>query len=301
MLTVFSKIYHQPDASDMTSTRKQIEVVQRAQECGLVPPHWIPSPLATEEDVAKVHDPEFVHAVKTGEPRFLAESQGFRWSPKYGESLFTIFGGHMSACRLAVKFKGLVFHPCSGAHHAGYHRGAAFCTFNFLAGGPFPLLEDGTIKRVLIIDFDEHQGNGTHEIVGADPRFAQFDISGCFFGAPEVDEPETFFKVVRDQEAYFDAMVKLPRMLDLFQPDLVEYQAGMDCFEGDGGPSGMSEEALRIRDRYVFNEVFVKRGIPCVWNLAGGYCEKTVQLHVNTVEEAAAAEKRNQNILRKVG
>jgi acetoin utilization deacetylase AcuC-like enzyme len=295
MITVFDPIYHQPDASLMTSTNKQLQVVKSAFRRGLISSIIKPG-MATPEMVTKVHDPKFVKAVATGKPLELAESQGFTWSPEYGRSLFTIFGGQVVACRMALERAPgeMVFHPCSGAHHATYSSGAAFCTFNFLAGAPLPLLESGRIEKVLIIDLDEHQGNGTHSIIEDDPRFAEFDISGCNFGVGELDTHRHFFKVVSTRAQYFKALERLPKMLDAFEPDLVEYQAGMDCADDDGGPYGMNEEALRLRDRYVFEEVFVKRHIPCTWNLAGGYLDdgRTVRFHVNTVEEALAAEQQ---------
>jgi acetoin utilization deacetylase AcuC-like enzyme len=141
---------------------------------------------------------------------------------------------------------------------------------------------------------DQHQGNGTHALVKEDQRFAQFDISGCAFGVGELDDPRAYFKIVPSKTQYFHALERLDKMIEAFAPDLVEYQAGMDCADDDGGPRGMSEAALRLRDRVVFEEVWVKRGIPCVWNLAGGYQEGgvTVALHFASVEEAVAAEGR---------
>lgn len=293
MLTVFDLIYHQPEATMMTSTTKQLPVVKEAHRLGLV--QRILRPVAaTPAQVALVHDPKFVQAVIDGKPEELAESQGFNWSPGYSKSLFTIFGGQMAACRLAVKDRGLVFHPASGAHHAVRGSGSAFCTFNFLVGGPMLLLRQKLIERVLIIDLDEHQGNGTHSLVKNDPRFAQFDISGCNFGVGELDTSRAYFKIVPSKTQYFHALERLGKMIEAFDPQLVEYQAGMDCADDDGGPRGMDEEALRLRDRYVFEEVVVKRGLPCVFNLAGGYLSdgRTVKFHVNTVKEAIAAEER---------
>jgi acetoin utilization deacetylase AcuC-like enzyme len=291
MITVFDPIYFQPDATEMLSTRKQIEVVRVAHRRGLISRITRPR-AATPEQVAKVHDLRYVEAVATGQPRHVAESQGFHWSQGFAESLFTIFGGQVLACRLALKH-GLVFHAASGAHHARRDSGAAFCSFNFLVGGPLPLLEKGIIQRVLIIDLDEHQGNGTHSLVSNDRRFAQFDVSGCNFGVGELDAPRTCFKVVATKSHYFHALERLPKMIEQFEPDLIEYQAGMDAFDDDGGPRGMDEAALRLRDRIVFEEVYVRRGIPCVWNLAGGYIPvTTVALHLGTVCEAVAAEGR---------
>jgi len=62
----------------------------------------------------------------------LAQSQGFRWSPEFADALARIWNGQFVAAKMALDTKGIVFHPVSGAHHAGFSRGSGFCTFNFL-------------------------------------------------------------------------------------------------------------------------------------------------------------------------
>jgi acetoin utilization deacetylase AcuC-like enzyme len=291
VITVWHEGYHCPEAGPFPSTVKAIEVVGRARELG-----WLDirsdarfDPEATWASIRKVHDARYVDAVRTGEPRAPARSQGFDWSLRLVDSVLRIWSGHVEACWLALR-EGRVFHPVSGAHHASRRTGGGFCTFNFLVGAPRVLLEGNEVARVLIVDLDTHQGNGTWNLSKGDPRFAHFDISGAEFGVPEMEEERWVYRLVSDPEEYFRVLSTLPVLIESFRPDLILYQAGMDCHEDDpiGGIRGMNAETLRERDRFVF-EAAGTQGVPLVFNLAGGYQgEPTVELHLGTVKEALA-------------
>jgi len=274
------------DAASTNSTLKQARVVRMALEEGLLELH----PVAFEAnlawaDIARVHSPAYVRAVRTGQPRYLAESQGFRWNAAFAESVALIWGGHVAACRLALDAR-VVFHPVSGAHHARRERGSSFCTFNYVAGAARRLFHDDTVRRVLVIDLDAHPGDGTHALIGDDPRVALFDIAGSSW-IGEFDTDRVVYKVARGPEDYRAHLARLPAMLEHFKPDLVQYQAGVDCHEDDpvGGIAGIDDGVLLERDRFVIREV-VARQIPMVINLAGGYEGFSERLHVQTARVA---------------
>jgi acetoin utilization deacetylase AcuC-like enzyme len=236
--------------------------------------------------IAEVHDPAYVEAVRTGEPRHRAESQGFTWSPAFAASVARIWQGHLAACRLATSAR-LVLHPVSGAHHAGYARGSGYCTFNFLIGAARSLLASG-LDAVAIVDLDAHPGDGTYQLAKADPRIALFDIAGGVW-VSVIGTPQVEYHDVRDSAAYRRALAALPAFLDRVRPALVQYQAGMDPFEEDpvGGIAGVDVEFLRFRDRFVIAQA-LSRGIPLVINLAGGYIDDvTERLHLETVRIAS--------------
>jgi acetoin utilization deacetylase AcuC-like enzyme len=274
------------DAASTNSTLKQARVIRMALDEDLLDLH----PAAFEAslawaDIARVHAPAYVDAVRTGQPRHLAESQGFRWSPEFAASLALIWGGHFAACRLALDER-VVFHPVSGAHHARRDHGGGFCTFNFLAGASRRLLDQGVVHRVLVVDLDAHQGDGTHALIGDDPRVGLFDIAGSDW-IGEFDTGRLFYKVARGPEDYRVHLARLPAVLDDFKPDLLQYQAGMDCHEDDpvGGIPGIDEGFLLERDRFVIREIFARQ-IPVVINLAGGYEGFSEGLHVQTARVA---------------
>jgi len=284
--TVWHDNYHCLASGRLLSTRKQKEVVEAALAEGLIAVADKPTfnREAAWADIATVHAPAYVAAVRTGRPRRLAESQGFNWSPEFADSVVRIWNGHQAACHLALS-EGLVLHPVSGAHHARRDCGSGFCTFNYLVGAGRALLNDGTVKRVAILDLDAHAGDGTLSLVGEDDRFGLFDISsGWAF-------ERAGYYAARTSSDYFAALAKLPEFLDAFNPELVEYQAGMDCYEGDGmgAVRGLNADRLEERDRVVLREV-ISRGIPTVINLAGGYLEDgtTVELHLQTIRIAGS-------------
>ena len=139
-------------AAPTNSTLKQARVVRAALDEGLLDIREVPFDSdATWTDIACVHAAEYVRAVRTGVPRALAESQGFDWSPAFAEAVALIWNGHIAACRLALG-EPVIFHPVSGAHHAGRRHGTGFCTFNFLVGAGRRLLDAGLVRRVLVID-----------------------------------------------------------------------------------------------------------------------------------------------------
>ena len=104
-------------------------LAQRASRAASWSPH---SPL-TAAQVERVHDPAYVQAVGTGEPRALAESQGFAWDPQLWPMVLASNGGAVAAARAAPASSASPAHSSSGLHHARYGRGAGFCTFNGLA------------------------------------------------------------------------------------------------------------------------------------------------------------------------
>lgn len=178
----------------------------------------------------------------------------------------------------------------SGAHHATRDTGAAFCTFSFVVGSGRRLLDEGAVKRVMVVDLDLHQSNGTASLVADDDRFAVFDISGVPFGVKPVESERLFFRIVDDAESYFAALGQLPAMLDAFRPDLVQFLAGMDTFEEDsmGGVSGMNAKRLVERDMFVLRACR-DRGVGVCISLAGGYVDGgvTVSLHLNSIRVAS--------------
>jgi acetoin utilization deacetylase AcuC-like enzyme len=278
------------EAARTNSTTKQAGVVAAAVAEGLLDVRSVPfDPDGTWADIARMHDPQYVEAVRTGEPRRLAESQGFAWSPEFADSPLRIWGGHQAACRLALTEK-LVLHPVSGAHHAHYGCGLGYCTFHHLVGAGRALLREAAVQRVAIIDLDAHQGDGTLALAGDDPAFALFDISGWKW-VGELDDGRRFYRVAKDGREYGRHLRRLASWLDRVKPDLVQYQAGADPFENDdvGAIPGMTANALRERDDLVIHALLARK-IPTVVNFAGGYVPGVTEgLHLQTIQVMADA------------
>ena len=201
-------------------------MIDLATADGLLELHSAPFDAdASWTDIAAVHDPAFVEAVKTGQPRHLAQSQGFTWSPAFADAAARIWSGHIAACR-AAPHEGMLLHPVSGAHHAGHARGSGFCTFNFLVGAARAMDQDGA-GRQAIVDLDAHPGDGTYALTRGDNAIALFDIAGASWGDVRNDH-HVEYHVARDAAGYREALDRLPMFLDRVRPALVQYQAGMD-------------------------------------------------------------------------
>jgi acetoin utilization deacetylase AcuC-like enzyme len=125
-----------------------------------------PAPLDAV-DLLRVHTREYVDAVRTGEPRALAESMKFTWSPQLYPSVLLTGGGLLAAARRALT-DGVAAAVVSGFHHAHADHGEGFCTFNSLVVAA-ELLHAAGVPRIAVLDMDLHYGNGTASLAPARP------------------------------------------------------------------------------------------------------------------------------------
>jgi len=260
-----------------------------------------PSPLQPEH-LAHVHTPEYVEAIRSGEPRSLAESQKFPWSPELYPSVCLTGGGCLAAARTALN-EGISAALVSGFHHAFADHGEGFCTFNSLIITLDQLKQEGLLYSAAILDMDLHYGNGTASLVASRPDFFALSI----YGNDYLDnKPYRDVTIKRhedgmnhrsfalpefcDRTQLFDIMDQaLPLLVNGVKPDLILYQAGADpYFEDPYSPLNLNHGDLLERDRKVFHFAR-KHGIPLAWVLAGGYTkdiQKVVQVHLNTFQAA---------------
>ena len=247
-----------------------------------------PTPLSFQE-IAEVHDPVYVKAVRRGEPRHLAESQGFTWDPGMWKAVTASNGGVVQAARAAIA-DGVAGSLSSGLHHARQERGAAFCTFNVLVIAAKTVLGEGA-RAVLILDVDAHCGGGTHSLIENDSRIRHVDVSLNVVDAYWTNGDNTL-DIIRDADKYLPTIGE--RLGELGQFDLCLYNSGMDPEERCemGGFPGISSEVLRQREQLVFSWA-KQRGIPIAFVLAGGYAgarltqQGVVTLHRFTIEAAS--------------
>ena len=229
-----------------------------------------PQPV-TEQQVAMVHDPEYIRAVVTGQPRYLAESQGLDWDVQFWPMVAASTGGVIAAAAAALE-TGVAGSLSSGLHHARYASGAGFCTINGLALAAKTAL-DGGAQSVLIIDLDAHCGGGTQSLIADDPRIYQLDISVNPFDSYRSDT-RTTLDLIRYVKDYLPTLEQRLHHLSHSGPDfdLCLYNAGMDpdarC--SVGGLDGIDAVLLAKREQMVFDWCR-SRGLPVAFVLAGGY------------------------------
>ncbi len=278
-----------------------------AAEVAKIPGVKIAEPLpVSEADLLRVHTRHYVDAVRTGEPRALAESQKFPWSPALFPSVLLTNGACIAAARTALR-DGASAAIASGFHHACADHGEGFCTFNGLIVAADALFAAGETRRVAILDMDLHYGNGTAQLAAVRPHIFAVSIYGNDYwnNVPYRDVRE---RRHRDGENHHSFALPagcdratmqrimddaLPLIAD-WKPDLLLYQAGADpYFEDPYSPLALNADDLRARDLRVF-EFARSQGIPVAWVLAGGYTRdimKIVRIHVGTFEAWRAAAK----------
>jgi len=260
-----------------------------------------PEPV-TEEDLLRVHTRAYVDAVRTGEPRTLAESQKLPWSPDLFRSVLLTNGGVLAASRSALE-AGVAAALASGFHHASADHGEGFCTFNGLVVAGEALLAAGDLERVAVLDLDLHYGNGTAQLANGRGWLTNLSLYGNDY---RDNTPYRDIAIRRHEDGPNHRSVplpagcdgallleilerELPSLLDGGRPDLLLFQAGADPYcEDPYSPLDLDHAALLARDRAVFR--FAKaQGLPVAWVLAGGYTRDVTQVvtvHTNTFDAA---------------
>ena len=250
-----------------------------------------PTPL-TAEQILSVHQAAYVNAVRTGEPRSLAESQGFTWDPNVWAMVTASNGGAVAAAMTALE-TGVAGSLSSGLHHAKANRGEGFCTFNGLVIAAREALAAGA-KSVLILDLDAHCGGGTAALIASEPRISQVDVSVSEFDR-YIPTRRVRLETVDRAEDYLPTIARLlDESIIESAFDLCIYNAGMDPYEKSdiGALAGITREILAERERLVFDRCESTR-TPIAFVLAGGYIggdfdrASLVDLHRLTLEESA--------------
>jgi len=221
-----------------------------------------------------VHDTDHVDGILSSR-----KNNGFNNKcPVVASTLPYTNGAMLSAAREAIANNKVAVAPVSGFHHASTNTTEGFCTFNGLMVTAKVLKDEGLVRKVGILDLDCHYGNGTDEII---TNLNAHDWVAHFTGGK-------YYHVRRHVVHFFQ---RLPDILDIFRNcDLVLYQAGADPHVDDPFGGWMTTEEMKERDGKVF-EYLAKHGIPCAWNLAGGYqvepdgsIPKILEIHSNTMD-----------------
>ena len=253
----------------------------------------VPPPV-TDDDILRAHEGAYLKKVVSGK---LTDKEmrriGFPWSERMVERSRRASGGTLGACRAALD-EGLAANLAGGTHHAFADRGEGFCVFNDSAIAPRALRVEGHVNRVVVLDTDVQQGNGTAAIVRGDPNVFTFSIHGAknYPFHKEESDLDVPLPDGADDEAFLAALSEaLERVLDSARWDLAIFLAGADPFEDDKlGRLCVTKEGLAERDRMVLQGCR-ERGVPVALTMAGGYAkrvEDTVDIHFQTIDRAAS-------------
>jgi acetoin utilization deacetylase AcuC-like enzyme len=244
---------------------------------------------ATETDLSRAHDASYIAAVLDGSLDGKAQRRiGFPWSPAMVERSRRSAGATLAACRSALD-SGCGINLAGGTHHAHRARGEGFCVFNDAAIAARAMQAEGRARRILIVDLDVHQGDGTAEIFADDESVFTCSMHGRgnFPFRKQSSDLDVELDDGTEDLAYLAALaVALPRALERAQPDLAIYLAGADPFVGDRlGRLALSKDGLAARDRFVLSTLH-DLTIPVAIAMAGGYADDIrdiVDIHCATV------------------
>lgn len=199
--------------------------------------------------------------------------------------------GTIDCARYAISH-GVSLNVAGGTHHAFSDHGEGFCLLNDFAVAARLLLSTGEVGKVLIVDLDVHQGNGTASIFSGDPKVFTFSMHGAhnYPFRKELSDLDVPLPDGVGDEDYMSLLEShLPRLLDEQQPDLVFYLSGVDILSTDRfGKLNISMEGCRCRDEFVFRSL-KQRSIPCAVSMGGGYSPDVrtiVEAHCQTYRAA---------------
>jgi len=227
---------------------------------------------ASREQIALAHARNYVNGILS-----CVLPNGFRGRQQdVADSLPWTSGSLLSAARCALSNGLVACSPTSGFHHAGFESGYGYCTFNGLMITALVLKAEGKVSRVGILDYDQHYGDGTAEIIDK-------------LAIDWIRHVSTEHASASDANHF---IANLPEVMRSFADyDLLIYQAGADQHIDDPLGGFLTTAELAVRDRIVFAAAKTM-GIPVVWNLAGGYqnpVSKVLEIHRNTMAACVAS------------
>ncbi len=260
----------------------------------LSPSNLLLPDAATDEQILRVHDADYLERVKNG---LLTEREirriGFPWSPEMVERSRRSSGATTAACRAALE-DGISVNLAGGTHHAFPDHGAGYCVFNDAAIAARVVQAEKRVRRVVILDLDVHQGDGTAAIFAGDTSVFTFSVHGAK-NFPFHKQRSSLDIELPDGTGDADYLAVVEegtrRAIATAGADMAIYLAGADPYVGDRlGRMSVTITGLAERDRIVFR-LCAEAGLPVAVAMAGGYAkqiEDIVTIHAQTVRLASA-------------
>lgn len=253
---------------------------------------FVPQPVGMDA-VYAVHQRNYADRFIEG--RFSqqeARRTGFAQSPLLVERELRLVNGTLTGAWKALD-SGIAFNIAGGTHHAGYDFGEGFCMLNDQAIAAQYLLDHTTVRQVLMVDLDVHQGNGSAHIFTREPRVFTFSMHGQhnYPFRKEQSDLDIGLEDSTGDSTYLGLLAEaLPRLIDQVRPDFIFYQAGVDILYTDKmGRMACTLGGCRQRDELVLH-VAQRHGIPLQCSMGGGYApdiRTIIEAHTNTYRAAA--------------
>jgi len=261
---------------------------------GIIAPHdLIMPPAATDTEILRAHDADYLDRVVRGDLTAQEIRRiGFPWSLEMVERSRRSSGATIMACSAALT-DGTAINLAGGTHHAFRDHGEGYCVFNDSAIAARAMQAEGQVRRVVILDLDVHQGNGTASILHGDSSVFTFSIHGAknFPFHKEKSDLDIELPDGTTDAVYLELVEEgVRRAIAMSGADLAIYLAGADPYHGDRlGRMAVSMAGLAERDRIVLS-LCRESGLPVAIAMAGGYAKNVadiVAIHMQTVRLAA--------------
>lgn len=242
----------------------------------------------SEKQILRTHSKEYWTKLKTlSLSRQEERKTGFPLSQKLVEREITICQGTIDNTKYALEH-GVSMNIAGGTHHAYRDSGEGFCLLNDIAVASHWLLDEKLVRKILVIDLDVHQGNGTAKIMENEDRVFTFSMHGehNYPLHKEKSDLDIPLKDGTEDEEYLKILKRqLPLLLEQEEPDFIFFQSGVDILKTDKlGRMACTMGGCKERDRYVL-QTCKNNNIPVAVNMGGGYSEKIsdiVEAHANT-------------------
>ncbi len=236
---------------------------------------------ASVEDLEIVHDNEYILKVKNGT---LSEKEirrlGFNWSETLSNRSFIAVNGTLLTCKEALN-NNIACHLAGGTHHAHKDYGAGYCVMNDLAYASKTLIKNNIVNKILILDLDVHQGDGTAKILKNDKNIFTCSVhckNNFPFRKQKSDLDVELEDNINDEEYLLVLNKTLDTCVKNYKPDFVIYDAGVDVHENDKlGNLKLTSTGILKRDKKVIS-FFKNKSIPIATVIGGGYSDDNIEL-----------------------
>ena len=284
--------YELPEKHRFPMEKYELLPEQLLYEGTVSPGNFFEPPIIDETNILLTHDQHYWEKLKFQKltPKEI-KAIGFPMSERLVTRGQYIAQGTLTATEFAFKY-GIAMNIAGGTHHSFTYKGEGFCLLNDIAIAANFLILQKRVKKILIVDLDVHQGNGTAQIFQNNKAVYTFSMHGAknYPARKESSDLDIGLPDKTGDQLYLKTLKKtLPYLIELSEPDFIFYLAGVDVLETDKlGRLNLSIEGCKERDAFVL-ETCKKNEIPVVVSMGGGYSEKIahiIEAHSNTYRVA---------------
>ena len=280
--------YQLPDGHRFPMIKYELIPEQLIYEGTITEDQFFHPKQLSEENILLTHDLEYWQKLQTlslsvKEVRKI----GFPLTKNLVDRGRYIAQGTIDCAMFAIQY-GCAMNVAGGTHHSFAGHGEGFCVYNDFAIAANFLLKEKIVQKILIVDLDVHQGNGTAKLFENEPRVFTFSMHGAknYPGRKEKSDLDIGLADKTVDEPYLKILEEtLPRLIENVEPDIIFYLSGVDILESDKlGRLSMTLDGCKQRDQFVF-DICKKNNIPVAVSMGGGYSERIaviVEAHANT-------------------